>query len=261
MYYKRCLFGALGHDEFAVETCDVAQRNILGAFSGTSTGVGAVTETKFIHLANHGTCTTLTLYLALGQECELADLSRNEEHSRAVLAGSHTCTTANACSGVHGSVGHFLADGKIVCILGTAAVERHIAAGLLDFVDCITVYHKVADHGECSRTPGFDCDCIAILELTHVELAGGYALHRTVGVTVDVERAHAADTFTAVVIEYHGLFTFFYELLVEHVEHFKEAAAGGNIVEVVVDELSFLFGTTLTPNFQIYADCMFHFDM
>jgi hypothetical protein len=30
---------------------------------------------------------------------------------------------------------------------------------------------------------------------------------------------------------------------------------------VVDNELSFLFRTTLTPNFQIYADCCFHFLM
>jgi hypothetical protein len=28
---------------------------------------------------------------------------------------------------------------------------------------------------------------------------------------------------------------------------------------VIVDERAFFFRTTLTPNFQIYADCFFHF--
>ena len=79
--------------------------------------------------------------------------------------------------------------------------------------------------------------------------------------TVDIKRAHAADTLAAVVVEYNRLFAFFNELLVEHIKHFEEAAAGRHVVEGIVDELSFLFGTTLTPNFQFYADIMFHFTM
>ena len=71
----------------------------------------------------------------------------------------------------------------------------------------------------------------------------------------------APDYFAAVAVEYYGFFAFLNELLVEHIEHFEEAAACRNVVEVVVDELSFLLGTTLTPNFQIYADCIFHYYM
>jgi hypothetical protein len=55
-----------------------------------------------------------------------------------------------------------------------------------------------------------------------VELAGCDALNGTVGVTVDVEGAHTADTFAAVVIEHYRFFTLFNQLLVKHVEHFEE---------------------------------------
>ena len=94
-----------------------------------------------------------------------------------------------------------------------------------------------------------------------MELACGDALYGTVGMSVDVERAHAADAFAAVVVEHYGFLTALYQKLVEHVEHFEEAASCRNVVEVIVDELSFLFWTTLTPNFQIYADSIFHFNM
>ena len=253
------LLRELGVDKFTVKTGDVAQRHVLGALCGAGTGVGAVAEAEFVHLAYHGAGTTFALDLALGQECKLAHLGRNEEHGRAVLAGSHTCTATDTCSGVHGGIGDFLADRYVVGILCTAAVERHITAGLLDFVESRTVDHKVADYGEGSRTPRFDSDGIAVVELAHVELAGGDALHGAVGMAVDVERAHAADAFAAVVVKYDGFFAFLYKLLVEHVEHLEEARAGRNVVERVIDELSFLFGTTLTPNFQFYADCMFHY--
>ena len=256
---SRRLFGELGVEEFAVEACDVAQRNVLGTFGGAGTGVGAVAEAEFVHLGYHGACATFAFNLALGQECELAYLGRYEEHGRAVLAGSHAGAAADAGGGVHGHVGHFLGDGCGVGIGSAAAVERYIAAGLLDFIESGAVDHEVADNGESGRTPGFDGDFLTVVEFAHVELAGCDALNGTVGVSVDIERAHAADALAAVGVEDYGFFTLFDESLVEHVEHFEERAAGGYIVEVVFDELSFLFGTTLTPNFEVYTYSCFHF--
>jgi len=55
-----------------------------------------------------------------------------------------------------------------------------------------------------------------------MELAGGNALHGAVGMAVDIERAHAADTLAAVVVEHHGFLALVDELLVEHIEHFQE---------------------------------------
>ena len=253
------LFRALCGDEFAVEASDVAQRYVLGAFGCASTGVGAVAEAEFVHLAYHCACAALAFNLTLGQQCELAYLGRYEEHCGAVLAGSDTCAAADAGGGVHSGVGNGLADGGTVCVGSTAAVEGYVAAGLLNLIESITVDCKVADYGECRRAPGLDGDGVAIVELTHVELAGCDTLHGAVGMAVDIEGAHAADAFAAVIVEYNGFFAFFHQLLVEHVQHFKEAGACGNVVEGVVDELSFFLRTTLTPNFQFYADCMFHF--
>ncbi len=59
-----------------------------------------------------------------------------------------------------------------------------------------------------------------------MELAGGDSLNGAVGVSVDVERTHAADTFATVAVKNYGLFVAVNELLVEHVEHFKERASG-----------------------------------
>ena len=258
-YFRILLFREFCVDKLAVEAGDVAQRNVLGAFGGACTGVGAVAETELVHFAHHSAGTAATLNLTLGQECELAHLGRHEEHGRTVLAGSHAGAATDACGGVHGHIGHFLADGQAIGILGATAVERNITAGLLDFVEGVAVDCEVADYGERSRAPGLDGDQVAIVEFAHVKLASGNALHGAVGMTVDVQRAHAADTFTAVVVEYYGFFALFDQLLVEHVEHFQERASGGNVVERIVDELSFLFRTTLTPNFQFYADILFHF--
>lgn len=74
------LFGALGFDKLAVETGDIAQRYILRTFGCACTGVGTVTETKFVHLFNHGTGAASTFNLTLGKKGKLAYLSTDEEH-------------------------------------------------------------------------------------------------------------------------------------------------------------------------------------
>jgi len=91
-----------------------------------------------------------------------------------------------------------------------------------------------------------------------MELARGDSLYRAVGMAVYIEGAHSADALAAVVVEHNGFFPLVDELLVEHVEHFKERAAGGDVLYAVFDELARFFGTTLTPNLQVYIDCMFH---
>ena len=254
----RLLIGKLGLDELAVETGDVRQADVLGALGGAGAGVGAVAEAQFVHLAHHGAGAAGALHLALGQKGELAHLGRDEEHGRTVLAGSHAGAAADAGGGVHGLVGHLFRDGEVVGVGGAAAVERHIAAGLLDFIESVTVDHKVADHGESGRTPGFDGDLVAVVELAHVQLAGGDTLHGAVGMAVDVERAHAADAFAAVVVKHYRFLVVVHELLVEHIEHFEERRTGGYVIEMVFDELAGFLGTTLTPNLEVYANCCFH---
>jgi hypothetical protein len=91
-----------------------------------------------------------------------------------------------------------------------------------------------------------------------VELAGRDALYGSVGMTVDIKRAHTADTFAAVIIKYYRLLTLLHELLVEHIEHFEERTSCRHIIDMIVDETAFFFGTALTPNLQVYRNCMFH---
>jgi len=74
-----------------------------------------------------------------------------------------------------------------------------------------------------------------------------------------MRRAHGGDTFAAVVVEHNGLLAFIHKLLVEHIEHLQERAAGRHILDTIFDELTGLFGTTLTPNLQIYVYCSFHY--
>ena len=189
----------------AVHAANVVELDVLGTFSCASTGVGAVSESEFVHLCYHGAYATVFLHLSLREERKLAHLCRHEEHGRSILASSDTCTTADAACRVHSLVGFHLGDGKVVGILSTAAVEADVAAYLLDLVERVAIDHKVFDDGESSRAPRLHRDCLSVLETTHVELASGCACGGGSGMAVDIKRAHAADTLAAVVVEHDGL--------------------------------------------------------
>ena len=251
--------GTLCLDELAVEAGDVAERDVLGTLSRTSSGVGTVAEAKLVHLADHGAGTAGTLNLTLGKKGKLAYLGTDEEHCRTILASCNTCTATDTCSRVHCYIGNLLGYGEIVGIGSSATIERHVTSCLLYLVKGITVDHKVAYHRECGRTPRFDGDGVLVVELTHVELTGGYALYRTMGMSVDIKRAHPADTLAAIAVKYHRLLTLLYELLVEHIEHFEEAASGGDVLHTVVLERPRFFRATLAPNLEVYIYIMFHF--
>lgn len=174
-------------DELAVEASDVSDRLVLRALSLASAGVGAVTETELLHLGDHSLCTLSCLRTTLGKESELADLRADEEHSRTVLTCSYAATATDTCSAVHSLVCVFLRNKDCVSVLGLASTNAYVTTCLHNLVEGSTVYHAVLDNGERSRTPRLNCDNVAVVELTHVELAGCGTLVRSVGMTVDVE--------------------------------------------------------------------------
>ena len=68
--------------------------------------------------------------------------------------------------------------------------------------------------------------------------------------SVDVERAHAADTLATVVVENERLFAALDELLVQDVEHFEEGSIGGDILHFKCVEMTLCLRTILTPHLQ-----------
>ena len=87
-----------------------------------------------------------------------------------------------------------------------------------------------------------------------MELAGRDEIVRTVRATVDVEGAHTANAFAAVVVERDRLFAFFDQVVVENVKHFQERSIGRDSVDAVGFETSLRLSVFLTPNFK----CEFH---
>ena len=87
------------------------------------------------------------------------------------------------------------------------------------------------------------------MELAHVELAGGDTVVVAVGTAIDVEAAHAADAFAAVVVETDRMGDAVVDkLFVEDVEHLKERTIGRYVVEMVCLEMAFGAGILLPPD-------------
>jgi hypothetical protein len=84
-----------------------------------------------------------------------------------------------------------------------------------------------------------------------MELAQGGLFLRTMGYAVDHSPTHAADAFTAVVIESDWLKSFESEPFIQHVDHFQERTVGADILESMFLKSAFRQGAVLSPNFHI----------
>ena len=79
-------------------------------------------------------------------------------------------------------------------------------------------------------------------ELAHVQLAGGGAALRAVGLAVDHQRARAADALAAVVVEHDRFLAVGDQTLVEDVEHLEERRLVADLVDRVVLEAAAVVG-------------------
>lgn len=232
----------------AVEAGDVLAFYLLGAFGLAGVGVGAAAEAEFVHLDDHLAGAVHGLGVALRQQVEVAHLGADEEHGAGILAGRHAGAAADAGGSIHSLVGDVLGHKDIVGVGHAAGGGADVAAGLDDFVEGGAVHHKVFDDGEGLGAPGLHPYLVAVVEVAHVQLAGGDAVVVAVGTAVDVEAAHAADTLAAVVVEAHRVGNAVVDkLFVELVKHFEERAVGADVVNLVGLEVPFGAGVLLAP--------------
>ena len=239
----------------AVEAGDVLTLDLLGAFGFASIGVGAGAKAQLVHLADHLLHAILCLGLTLGQQVEVADFGADEEHGGGILASCDTGTTAYAGGSIHALVGLMLGNENTVGIGHTTSGGADVATGLDNLVEGGAVYDEVADDREGFGPPRFYPDFIAIVEMAHVQLAGGDAIIVAVRATVDIKAAHTTNTLAAVVVETHRQGDMVVdELLVELVEHLEEGAFGRDIIYFVRLETPLGLGIFLTPDME----CEFH---
>ena len=81
-------------------------------------------------------------------------------------------------------------------------------------------------------------------------LAGGDRLFVGVGNAVDGEGAHAADSFSAVVVEVNGVTAIVDDAFIDDVEHLKEGGRGRNVVGWIGFDMTLNIRTCLAPNFK-----------
>ena len=259
LYYCRNLVLEFSTKELAVQAGDMGDSHMLRAFHLAGAGVRAGTEAELVHLGDHGLGPLGTLDLSLRKQCEGTYTGGHEKHGRPVLAGCHTGAAAYAGSTVHALLRSLVGYEDGVPVRNTACTYRNEASGLENLVESLAVHDKVLDYRETLASPRLNRDGLSVLELAHVELAGSYLVVRSVSTPVDVERAGAADTLTAVMVERYRtaalaasldsyrLHPLVYQLLVENVEHLKERAVRGNILDTVCLKMSFGLGVFLTP--------------
>src|SRR5262249_49080174 len=151
--------------------------------------IRAVTEALGVHLGDHLPRTTGALRLSLGQQPQVRDLGRDEEHRRGVRTGRYTGATADARRRVHRLLLRRLRDRDGIAVGRPAGVDRHEAARLNDAVESAAIDDEVLDQRKGSRSPRLDVDLVAVLESAHVDLAGGRAALRAVRPAIDDQGA------------------------------------------------------------------------
>ena len=237
--------------------------NTLRALQLACASVGAVTKAQLIHLGHHSLSPALGLGTALRQKSQRAYTRGHKQHGGAVLTSSNTSAATNAGRCIHTLLGPVVRDKDIVGILRRSGTYGNEAAGLQNLVKCSTVNHKILYNRESCASPRLYRNGGAILKMTHKQLAGSHVVVRTMGAPVDVQRASAAYTLAAVVVERyrtaalaaalhsHGVASLADKLLVKDVKHLKEGRIFLYTRNMICFEMALCLGVLLTPYFHI----------
>ena len=265
---KGCLVGSpfrlireFRFEELAVEPRDVRYGYALRALHLAGAGVGAVSESEFVHLGDHRLDPSLGLGTALGEEGERTHPRGHEQHGGTVLTGSNASTATYAGSSIHALLSLVVRNEDIVGILGGTGTYGNESAGLEDLVKRTPVDHKVLDDREGGASPRLHGDGRSILEMTHEQLAGSDMVIRTVGASVDIEGTRTAYTLAAVMVEgdrtaalataldRYRVATLADKLLIQNIKHLEERCIFLNTRNMISLEMSFFLGVLLAPYF------------
>jgi hypothetical protein len=181
---------------------------------------------------------------------------------RLALALGHAATQAPQpmhCGGVHGLVGDGLRDGDHVGVGRRARARGDVAARLHDAVEGAAVDHEVLDDGERVGAPRLDPHLFAVLELAHVELAGGGGLLRPVGLPLTtiphMPQMPSRQSWSKAM----GSLPFEHQALVHHVEELEERRVRRDPLGVLgtVHEVA-AAGALLAPHVELEIDGFSH---
>ena len=217
-------------EELAVEPRDMRYGYALRALHLAGAGVGAVSESEFVHLGDHGLDPSLGLGTAL----------------------SNASTATYTGSSIHALLSLVVRNEDIVGILGGTGTDGDESTGLEDLVKRTSVDHKVLDDREGGASPRLHSDSSSVLEMTHEQLTGGNMVVRAVGASVNIEGTSTADTLAAVMVERYrttALAALADKLLIQNIKHLEERCIFLNTRNMISLEMSFFLGVLLAPYF------------
>ena len=88
-------------EELTIETGNMRNTDTLRTLELTSTGIGTVAKTKFVHLCNHCFCTAFGLRTTLRKKSKRTDPGGNKKHCRTILTSSYTSSATYTGSCIH----------------------------------------------------------------------------------------------------------------------------------------------------------------
>ncbi len=210
--------------------------------------VRAVPKVLGIHLGDHTDGPAVLLRLALGEQVKMRNLGPCEQGGCRIGTSSHTGAASDACRRIHRFIGVYFGDRDRIAIGRATGGNRNKAARSDNPVEGRSIYGKVFHHGKRPSTPWLQIERVAVLEAAHVQLTNRDTWERTVRDTVDHESAGTTNPFAAIVIESNGLFPFFHELVVEHVQHFQERHVLADAVHLILDHPTAIGCVALPPD-------------
>jgi hypothetical protein len=86
------------------------------------------------------------------------------------------------------------------------------------------------------------------MKMAHVELAGGRRRFRAMGDAIDNHATHAANAFTAIMIEGDRLIAAGGQLLVEQVQHLQKGLVRANAIEGIIGHTTLSLAILLPPD-------------
>src|SRR5712692_389012 len=181
----------LRRDVVAVHPRDEVDGDLFRADGLALPEHGAAAEVLF-HDLHHPDDALVALRLSLRQQSEVRDLGGGEELRGAVGTLRDTRAALDALRGVHGALLHRFGDEDVVGLGRASGVDGDEAAGLDDGVEGAAVDDEVLDDRKGASAPRLDANDVAVLEVAHVQLAGGGPAERTVCRPVDHHSAGAA---------------------------------------------------------------------
>ena len=180
----------------------------------------------------------------------MGDLGSDEEHGGAVGAGCCTGSAADAGCCVHGGVRHGLGDEGGRGVGRPAGVLADEATGADDPIVGAAVDHEILDDRKGIDAVGLHGDGLAVLELAHVDLAGGPTA-RSLRDAVDDHAAGPADALAAVAGKGDRLLALPREAVVHDIEHLEEGALRGDLRGMNLGKFALIRGGLLFPESEM----------